>query len=52
MDETVLVSDKEANRILALSFWNTNEDAEHFPARNTQKCRKCFGPCLRPNPSF
>jgi heme-degrading monooxygenase HmoA len=30
VDETVLVSDKEANRVLGLSFWNTKEDAEQY----------------------
>jgi heme-degrading monooxygenase HmoA len=30
MDETVLVSDTEANRVLGLSFWNTKEDAERY----------------------
>ncbi|MFY9561112.1 MAG: antibiotic biosynthesis monooxygenase [Terriglobales bacterium] len=29
-DETVLVSDPEPNRVLALSFWNTREDAERY----------------------
>lgn len=30
VDETVLVSDTEATRVLALSFWNTREDAERY----------------------
>ena len=30
VDETVLVSDPEPNRVLALSFWNTREDAELY----------------------
>jgi heme-degrading monooxygenase HmoA len=30
VDETVLVSDTEPDRILALSFWNTKEDAERY----------------------
>jgi heme-degrading monooxygenase HmoA len=30
MDETVLVSDIDPNRVLALSFWNTKEDAERY----------------------
>lgn len=30
VDETVLVSDAEPNRILALSFWNRKEDAERY----------------------
>ena len=30
VDETLLVSDEEPNRILALSFWNNKEDAERY----------------------
>ena len=30
VDEMVLVSDVEANRILGISFWNTREDAEQY----------------------
>jgi phosphoribosylanthranilate isomerase len=29
-DETVFVSDKEDNRVLAQGFWNTKEDAEQY----------------------
>jgi quinol monooxygenase YgiN len=36
VDEIVLISDKENDRVLAISFWNNSEDAElyhreHFP---------------------
>ena len=30
VDETVLVSDTDPNRGLAISFWNTKEDAERY----------------------
>jgi quinol monooxygenase YgiN len=30
VDETLMVSDAEPNRILALSFWNSKEDAEQY----------------------
>jgi heme-degrading monooxygenase HmoA len=30
VDETVLASDTEPNRVLELSFWNTKEDAERY----------------------
>ena len=30
VDETLLVSNTEPNQILALSFWNTQEDAERY----------------------
>ncbi len=33
VDETVLVSDKEDNRVLSLSFWNSKEDAEKYQSQ-------------------
>ena len=30
VDETVLSSDAEPNRVLGLSFWNSKEDAERY----------------------
>jgi heme-degrading monooxygenase HmoA len=30
LDETLLVSDTEPNRVLAQSFWNTREDADRY----------------------
>ena len=30
VDETVLASDTEPDRVLALSFWNTREDADRY----------------------
>lgn len=30
VDETVLLSDAEPNRILGLSFWDSKEDAERY----------------------
>jgi len=40
VDETVLVSDKEANRVLGLSFWNTKEDAEQYHRAEYPKVRE------------
>ena len=37
VDETVLVSDKEDNRVLSLSFWNRREDAEEYHRAEYQK---------------
>ena len=37
VDETVLVSDKEDNRVLSLSFWNTGEDAEEYHRAQYEK---------------
>jgi heme-degrading monooxygenase HmoA len=30
LDETVLTSDMESNRVLGISFWKTKEDAERY----------------------
>jgi heme-degrading monooxygenase HmoA len=30
VDETVLLSDAEANRVIGISFWNSKEDAERY----------------------
>jgi heme-degrading monooxygenase HmoA len=30
VDETVIVSDTDPNRVLALSFWQTREDAQRY----------------------
>jgi heme-degrading monooxygenase HmoA len=37
VDETVLVSDKDDNRVLGLSFWNTREDAEQYHRAEYEK---------------
>ena len=37
VDEIVLVSDTERDRVLALSFWNTREDAERYQREQYQK---------------
>ena len=37
VDETVLVSDKEDNRVLSLSFWNTKENAEEYHRAEYQR---------------
>ncbi len=37
VDETVLVSDKEDNRVLSLSFWTRREEAEEYHRVEYQK---------------
>jgi quinol monooxygenase YgiN len=37
LDETVLTSDMESNRILGLSFWKTKEDAERYQREHYAK---------------
>src|SRR3984893_19318428 len=40
VDATVLVSDKEDNRVLSLSFWSTKEDAEQYHREQYQKVQE------------
>ena len=40
VDETVLVSDKEDNRVLSLSFWKNKEDAEEYQRAEYQKIKE------------
>jgi heme-degrading monooxygenase HmoA len=40
VDETVIVSDTEPNRILALSFWNTREDAQRYESEQFDTVQK------------
>jgi heme-degrading monooxygenase HmoA len=35
VDVTVIVSDTEPNRVLALSFWNTREDVQRYAVHKT-----------------
>jgi heme-degrading monooxygenase HmoA len=37
VDVTVIVSDTEPNRVLALSFWNTREDVQRLRARTVRR---------------
>jgi heme-degrading monooxygenase HmoA len=41
VDETVLASDTDSNRVLALSFWNAKEDAERYHRSNTPRSTRC-----------
>lgn len=40
VDETVLVSDKDNNRVLSLSVWITREDAEQYHRAEYEKVRE------------
>jgi hypothetical protein len=44
VDETVLASDTESNRVLALSFWNAKEDAERYHREQYPKINDAFAP--------
>jgi heme-degrading monooxygenase HmoA len=50
VDETVLVSDEEDNRVLSLSFWNTKEDAEQYHRAEYQKVHEVVRPLLEAEP--
>lgn len=39
IDETVLVSDTEPNRVLALSFWHKQEDAQRYHDKEYKNVR-------------
>jgi heme-degrading monooxygenase HmoA len=46
VDETVLTSDTESNRIIGLSFWNTKEDAERYHREGYPKVNDILSPLL------
>jgi len=50
VDETVLVSDKEDNRVLSLSFWKTKEDAEEYQRAEYQKIKEMVQHLLEGEP--
>lgn len=39
VDETVIVSDTEPNRVLSLSFWHTPEDAQRYERKQFDTVR-------------
>jgi len=50
VDEMVFVSDKEDNRVLALSFWNTKQDAEQYHRTDYPKVQESIQPLLDAEP--
>ena len=50
MDEAVLVSDTESNRILGLSFWKAKEDAERYHREQFAKITELVSPLLQNAP--
>ena len=49
-DETILVSDTEPNRVLAISFWNTKEDAERYHREQYPAIHTMIRPLLDAEP--
>jgi heme-degrading monooxygenase HmoA len=52
VDETVLVSDTEPNRVLALSFWNTREDAQRYQREQFDTVQKTMQDLLETEPTI
>ena len=50
VDEMVFVSDKDNNRVLALSFWNTKEEAEQYNRTDYPKVQEAIRPLLDAEP--
>ena len=46
----VLVSDKEDNRVVGISFWNTREDAEQYHRSEYPKVQEAVRPLLDAEP--
>jgi quinol monooxygenase YgiN len=51
LDITVLASEMESNRVLALSFWKTKEDAEHYQREHYAKVIEILSNLLESPPS-
>lgn len=52
VDETVLTADAEPNRLLALSFWNSKEDAERYHREQYQKIAEMLSPHVENVPTI
>ena len=50
LDETVLTSDTEPNRVIGLSFWNTKEEAERYHREQYPKINEMLSPLLETSP--
>ena len=50
VDETTIVSDTEPDRVLALSFWNTREDAQRYEREQFDTVQKAVQHLLEAAP--
>jgi len=50
VDEIVLVSDADSDRVLALSFWKTREDAERYQREQYNSVRETMQSVLDADP--
>jgi heme-degrading monooxygenase HmoA len=51
VDETIIVSDTDPNRVLALSFWKTREDASRYAREQFDNVQKIVQPLLEAAPA-
>jgi heme-degrading monooxygenase HmoA len=51
VDETVMVSDTEPNRVFALSLWNTREDAQRYEREQFDAVQKIIQHLLETEPT-
>jgi heme-degrading monooxygenase HmoA len=51
LDETILTSDVEPNRVLALSFWKTKEDAERYQREQYAKVKEILSNLIESPPA-
>lgn len=51
LDETVLTSENEPERILALSFWKSKEDAERYEREQYSKVTQMISHLLEGSPT-
>src|SRR5258708_12644980 len=50
LDETVLTSETEPNRVMALSFWKPKEDADHYQREQFAKVTEILSSLTEPPP--
>jgi heme-degrading monooxygenase HmoA len=51
VDETIIVSDTDPNRVLALSFWKTREDASRYAREQFDSVQKTIQHLLEAAPA-
>jgi heme-degrading monooxygenase HmoA len=51
LDETILTSETEPNRVLALSFWKSREDAERYEREQYPKITQMLSSLLETTPT-
>jgi heme-degrading monooxygenase HmoA len=51
LDVTILTSEMEPNRVLALSFWKTKEDAERYQREHYEKTTEILSSLIESPPA-